>query len=110
MSIWYKMLIILTLLAAQDAIVWHVKDRFDTAAQAEVLAAQIKATAEKQKAAEVAAAATEAELLTERQKSAMLAKRWSATRASKTHTDCNLDPDTLGVLRDAAAPANLPSR
>jgi hypothetical protein len=104
MTAWWKLGLILAALAFQDAVVWHVKSKFDTAAQEEVLRAQIAATAKKQAEVEAVAQAAETELLTERQKSAMLGKTLGIIRATKTHHDCVLDAATLGLLRDATSP------
>jgi hypothetical protein len=107
-TVWWRLAIILAVLAFQDAIVWRVRGKFDTAAQEEALKAQVAATTEKQKAMEETAAAAEVELLRERQNSAMLAKRLGTIRASKTHTHCDLDSDTLGLLKDATRSGDAP--
>jgi hypothetical protein len=106
MTLWWKLAIVLTLLTFQDAVVWRVKGKFDTAAQEEVLQAQIAATAKKQAEIETVAKAAETELLTERQKSAMLGKTLGTIRATKTHHDCKLDAATVGLLRDATRPGH----
>lgn len=110
MTVWWKAGIILALLAFQDFVVWHVKDKFDQAAQAEALKAQIEATAEKQKAVEAQAAEAEAALLTERKKTAILNQKWGAYRATN-HTDCKLPDGAIGLLEDASSPVrDLPGR
>ena len=109
MIAWYKIGLILAFLALYGGAVWHVKAKFDQAAQEAILEAQVAATARRQAEIETVARAAESDLLTERQKSAMLDKKLGAIRADKTHSDCRLDAATLGLLADATKP-NHPAR
>lgn len=86
----------------------YLKGKFEEAAQAKLLRAQIEATAKRQAEVEAVARAAEAALLTERQKSAMLSKKLGGIRASQTHSVCKLDPDVIGLLRDATARPDYP--
>jgi hypothetical protein len=109
-TVYWKLAIILAGLLFQDYLVWHTRGKYDEAAQKAALEEQVKAADRKQSLIEAAAKTTEEQLLTERQKNAKLAKRWSVTRAAQTHTHCKLDADTLGLLREAAgaAPSDVP--
>lgn len=75
---------------------WTIKGKLDHAAF-------VEAIHEKDEDIAAISQATEAQLLTERQKSAILAKKWSAARASTTHSYCKLDPDSVRLLKDASS-------
>ena len=109
MNFWWRIGLIAAFLAIYGAAVWHARGIFDQAAQESILEAQIKEAAKKQSLMEASAKTVEADLLTERQKTAMLTKKLGVSRADKTHSNCKLDAATLGVLEDATSPShNLP--
>ena len=109
MTIYWKLGLIAAFLAIYGGAVWHTKGVFDQAAQESVLEAQIKEAAKKQSLMEASAKTVETDLLTERQKTAMLTKKLGVSRANKTHSNCKLDADSLSVLEDATSPShNLP--
>lgn len=110
MNIWWKIGLIALFLVIYGAVVWRVKDKFDQAAQEAVLETQIQEAAKKQAAVEAVAKATESDLLTERQKTDLLTKKLGVAHASKTHTNCKLDPLDIGLLKDATSPAHSVSR
>lgn len=75
---------------------WTIKGRLDHVALVEALH-------EKDEDIAAISQATEDQLLTERQNTAMLAKKWSAARASTTHSHCKLDTDSIQLLKDASS-------
>ena len=106
MNAWWKIgLVAAAILLVFDA-GYYVKGKFDEADQAEVLRDQIRADRTEQDRVAGVAKAAEADLLAQRQKLANLNKRWSAYRAQKDHTDCRLDPDAIGLLKDATSGAS----
>jgi hypothetical protein len=102
MTIWMKLGIVAAYTLLIFASGWHIKAVFAEAAQAKVLQAQIDAANLAQGRIAEQAKATESELATQRQKYATLNQQWSAQRA-KSHTDCKLPDDTVGVLKAATA-------
>lgn len=87
---------------------FYIKGKFEEAEQAAVLRQQIKAGIERQDRINQIARDTEAALLTERQKSAMLKQKWSALRGDKNRTVCTFDADTVGLLRTATSAGDAP--
>lgn len=87
---------------------WHQKGVDVEADKVAALQAQKTANDEKLKAIEQIATATETALSAERQKSATLNQKWQVERAKKTHTDCKLDGDTIGLLQSTTTGHNLP--
>lgn len=81
----------------------YAKGIYDEAGQADVLRKQIAATAERIDHQNAIAKKTEAQLQAYRQTFATLNKKWNAVRANKDRAVCQLDPDTIGVLKDASS-------
>jgi hypothetical protein len=88
---------------------WHVKGRFDEAAQARAMQQQVEANQQAQSEIAERAKSAESALASERQLTSYLNKQWSAARAKKSHPDCSLSDDALRVLKDATSPVrNVP--
>ncbi|MCE9562113.1 MAG: hypothetical protein K8U57_08665 [Planctomycetes bacterium] len=104
MTIWYKIAILIAALTAFGGEVWYIKGKFELADKAESLSEQIELTRVAQQKIDQRAVLAEAALATERQITASLNQKWSKARASKSHTDCSLPADALGVLKDATDP------
>jgi hypothetical protein len=105
MSFAWKFTFVAVFLVLYGMAVWYVKDQFDEADQARLLADQITAANTKQKQVEQRAAQAENALQTERQLSSYINQKWTTERA-KNHTDCKLSAGTLELLKAATDPGH----
>jgi phage-related minor tail protein len=89
---------------------WHVKDKFDVAAQEAILQAQV--TQHQKKEQDIARTITgpyEAQLAALRQKNAQLNQERITAHAKNTH-DCPLPAESLRLLAGSIAPASNSAR
>ena len=80
-----------------------MKGVYDEAGQSDLLRQQIAATAKKIDQQNTVAKQTEVELQASQRAFATLNKKWTAIRAQKDRAVCQLDTDTVRVLKDAGS-------
>ena len=103
MTIWIRIAIVLSMIAASYGLGTYVKGKFEKAALADKLQEQIAAANEQIELKNALAVKTEADLQTERAANAELNRKWNKIRASKDRSVCLLDADTISLLQSAGS-------
>lgn len=109
MSFWWKLGAIAAAVVVIFNAGFYVSEKFEEAAQADILRQQIKAQTEKQDSMAAKAEAAEAELSALRRNQSTINRKWNQIRA-KDPSLCLLGDSRVGLLRDATGPVGEASR